>query len=173
MKRYLTTALSAMLFFACTLTNQKTENSESANQMKSEKLNSSDSDSTSLGLKITSALNNLKNIDLDNIDIVNLNGMWIIIENEKETPQSIDIDININDEDSVINIKNERLTVFVPTGSKTLFIPETVDKTFTNYEHATFVLEGNKPIDNAEEKSIQLDIMIKDAQVLDQIITVK
>ncbi len=162
-----------MLFFACTLTNHNAENTEPEAISTSIELKSTDSTITPPGLKITSALNLLQNIKVEAFDVVALNGMWIVIENEKDIPQSLDIDIHINNEDGNIKINNDRLTVYVPTGSKTLFIPEATDEELTDYDHSTFVLEGNTPIENAIESTVQLEIMIKDSVVTQQKIILK
>ncbi len=172
MRKFLIITLSAILFYACTLTNH-TENDESNEISTSIELKSADTEDTPPGLKITSALNLLHNIKVEEFDVVALNGMWIVIENEKDVPQSIDLDIQINNEDKGIQINNDRLTVYIPSGSKTLFMPEVVDDSFTDYNQSTFVVEGNTPIENAEKCTVQLDIQIKDSVVTRQNITLK
>ncbi len=173
MRKFLIIPLSTILFYACTLTNHNTENSESKDFSTSIELKSANSDDTPPGLKITSALNLLHNIKVEEFDVVALNGIWIVIENEKDVPQSIDLDILINNEDKGIQINNDRLTVYIPSGSKTLFLPEVVDDSFTDYDHSTFVVEGNTPIENAVESTVQLEILIKDSVVTKQNITLK
>jgi len=170
MKKYLIASLSAILFFSCTLTNQKTETSETSKETKSETLSTNPN---SLGIKITSALNVLKPSEKEVIDTVNFNGLWIVIENQKDIAQSLDLDIHIQNEDNDIRIKDERLTVYVPTGSKTLFLPELNETGDTDYDRLSFIIDGNSPIDSMAESSIQLDIKIKNLMVTEQNITVK
>ncbi len=167
MRKYLIAPLSAILLFACALTEPKTENSEENTLLKSS------SDASSIGIKFTSALNILKASKNEAIDSVNFNGMWIIIENQKDIAQSLDLDIHIQDEDENIKFKNERLLVYVPSGSKTLFLPELTDSKYCNFDKSTFVIDGNIPIDSVKKSEIQLDIKIKNLMVTDQVITMK
>ncbi len=170
MKKYLIATLSAVIIFSCTLTNQKSETSETSKETKSE---TSSPAANSIGIKITSALNILKSSENKDVDSINFNGLWIVIENQKDIAQSLDLDIHVQDEDNNIHIKDERLTVFIPSGSKTLFLPEMNEEGYSDYDHSSFVIDGNAPIDSVKEYALQLDIKIKNLIVQEQNITVK
>ncbi len=169
MKKYLIATLSTMFLFACTVTNHHSGTSE-VKKTNYENINTRED---SLGIKITSALNILKPSNKENIDSINFNGLWIVIENQKDIAQSLDLDIHVQDEDNNIHIKDERLTVYIPSGSKTLFLPEINETGNTDYDHSSFVIDGNTPVDSAINYAVQLDIKIKNLIILEQNITVK
>ncbi|MCW3807021.1 hypothetical protein [Plebeiibacterium marinum] len=169
MKRSFIILSGALLLFSCTLTETKTEiSTKSLSELAMLKSITYVAEAGDSVLKITSFLNEFNEKEMANLAMVSFNGVWIAIDNLKDVAKLIDLELKFKDLKGQSSFVNQHLEVYVPKGSKTVFIPEMLEDKDCDYKNPSFVLEGNTPIEGAEKSTVQLSLIFDGDHIVDQ-----